>query len=504
MRKHNTIKYLAIGLFTLTSYVAIAQPGGNPVNKNAFLNQSFWQNKPGLDDIKTAIANGNDPAELNGMAMDPVVLAINSDAPKESIIYLLEQKGNNVEKLTHDSRTYIFWAAMRGNLDIIQYLISKGASVKTQDSHGMTPMSFAAILGQQNIKIYDLLLQNGENLKTDVNADGANVLMLAIGGDSSLALTEYLQAKGLNLNSKDADGNTTFDYAAKGGNIKAMKLLREKKIPFTNNAMMWAAQGSRSGANGLDVFQYLEGIGIKPTVISKNGENALHSLARRGKKDIVEYFLSKGVDVNQKDKEGNTPFMIAAASNQNPDIIGLLLPKVKNINEKNNAGATALALAVRGNSAQVVQAILNAGADVNTVDNSGNNLVSYLFEYYNPRQAKEFQPKVKALQDKGFAITTPSQNGNTLYHLVVAKNDLNLVKMVHDNYATVDINTKNKEGLTALQKAAMVAKDDVILKYLIANGADKQLKTNFDETAFDLASENELLKKKNISLDFLK
>ena len=38
-----------------------------------------------------------------------------------------------------------------------------------QDSHGTTPLTFAAQAGQQNSKVYDLLVQNGANLKTDVS-----------------------------------------------------------------------------------------------------------------------------------------------------------------------------------------------------------------------------------------------------------------------------------------------------------------------------------------------
>ena len=501
----NMTKYLSLGLLSFMVHVGHAQQRGDmPQHKNTLLNTSFWQNKPSAEEVRSAVAKGNDPSELNDMAMDPIVLAINADAPKESIVFLLEQKGNAVDKLTHDTRTYIFWAAMRGNLEIVQYLIAKGANVKAQDSHGMTPLSFAALAGQPNTKVYDVLIQNGENLETDLNGDGANALLLAIGNDTSFALTEYFQSKGLSLHSKDAEGNTAFDYAAKSGNIKAMERLRQKGIPYSNNSLLMAAQGGRRNGNTLEVFQYLENMGIKPTVTSKNGENVLHAIARRtASREVVQHFLGKGVDADQKDKEGNTPFMKAASGNQDTVTVGRLLAKVKNINEKNNAGASALALAVRNNSAQVVRYLLAAGADVNTVDKSGNSLVSYLFESYNPRQAKEFQLKVKALQDLGLAITAPLQDGSTMYHLAVAKNDLSLVKMVHDNYA-VDINAKNKEGITALQKAAMVSKDDHILKYLFAIGADKQLKTNFDETAFALAGENELLKKNKVSIDFLK
>lgn len=42
-----------------------------------------------------------------------------------------------------------------------------------------------------------------------------------------------------------------------------------------------------------------------------------------------------------------------------------------------------------------------------------------------------------------------------------------------------------------------------ILKFLIANGADPKSTTEFGETAYDLASENELLAKNKVSLQFL-
>ncbi|MNL27191.1 hypothetical protein D3C87_1487640 [compost metagenome] len=66
------------------------------------------------------------------------------------------------------------------------------------------------------------------------------------------------------------------------------------------------------------------------------------------------------------------------------------------------------------------------------------------------------------------------------------------------------MNAKNKDGMTALHKAAMISKDDSILKYLLSIGAKKDINTEFDESAYALAKENESLTKQNVSIEFLK
>ncbi|WP_026997923.1 ankyrin repeat domain-containing protein [Flectobacillus major] len=495
------MKKLIVVAVALCSFTAKAQ-------KNTLLEQSFWRNQPSVEVVKAEVEKGNSPSQLNPMAFDAVVMAINAQAPNETIKYLLSQPGNTTDKITHDSRTYLHWAANRGNVEIMEYLVAKGAKANVEDSHGSTPLNFAAQGGQTNTQVYDICLRSGANLKKDLNQDGANALLLAVANDKDLVLTNYFVSKGLDLKSTDKEGNNAFAYAARSGNISLLKALLEKGVSATDEAFIAAAQGSRRGANTLDVFQYLESLKLKPTAISKSGENALHFIVRKPKQnDIIAYFLSKGVDVNKADNEGNTVLINAAATNRDTTALALLLPLVKNINQANLKGVTALAMAVRSNSPEVVRYLINKGAAINVVDKSGDNLAAYLVQSYSNGQgpgpkAEDFDTKLKVLQDKGFDIKAAQKNGNTLFHLAIAKNDLSLLKRIEA--LGIDINAKNTEGLTALHKAAMIAKDDNILKYLLSIGAKKEAETNFKETAFDLANENETLAKNKISINFLK
>ena len=496
------MKKLLIVIFALFSIVAHAQ-------QNTLLEQSFWQNSRDVNAIKAEIERGNDPAQLNRMSMDPVVLAINSGAPTASILYLLTLPGNGVNKITHDSRNYLHWAANRGNVELMEYLVAKGAKTDLEDSHGFTPLNFAANSSQPNTKVYDICLAHGADLKKDLTPEGANALLLAIAGDKDFHLTDYFISKGLDLNSKDSQGNNAFSYAARAGNIDAIKALMAKGVSVNENAMLMAAQGSRRGANSISLYQYLEGLHVKPTAINKNGENVLHIIVRRpGQNEIIQYLLSKGVDVNQADEEGNTVFMNAASS-RDTSAMAILLPHVKNVNQANNKGVTALAIAVRSSSPDVVRYLIKKGASVNVTDANGDNLGYYLVQSYtslvqgpNAPKPEDFDAKLNILQEKGFQAASPQKNGNTLYHLAVARNDLSLVKRLGTLH--LDVNSKNKEGYTALHKSAMVSTNDEIMKYLLSIGAKKDLSTSFSETAYDLASENESLVKNKISVQFLK
>lgn len=489
-------KSLIILLFLVITSPFFAQ------NKNVFLNSEFWKANPSVETITSKINDGHNPSEANSNNFDGVVTAILANAPNKSIIYLLSQKGNEVNKLTHDGRTYMFWAAYKGNVELMEHLLEQGAKLDITDDKGSSIINFAASSGQQNTKVYDLCLQNGTNLQKELTPNGANPLLLAAPSDKNFHLINYFQSKGLDINSKDNNGNGVFNYATKSGNIEILDGLLKQGIKGNDQAFVFAAYGMRRQPNDFTIYKYLQSKGLKPNVTNDKGETPLHILASRSdNKEIINYLLESGLDVNQEDNNGNTAFINAASSN-NLEMIKLMSKGLKNINATNKKGQTALALAVQNNDLNVVHYLIENGARAEVVDAEGNNLTYYLINSYSDKNGEQFFKKMTLLQTAHVDLAEVQKNKNTWYHLAVEKNSIDLLTFA--TKMNQDINAKNSEGNTALHIAAMRANDDKILMFLLKNGAKKEVLTDFEETAYDLANENELLEKNQISIEFLK
>ena len=273
--------FIFLGLFLCCNFLQ-AQ------DKNIFYDRSFWKTSPDIKTVEQKITEGNDPVALNPFAFDAVVYATLENAPLATIKYLLSMKGNEVNKITHDGRNYLMWAAYKGNMELMQYLIDQGSQTDIIDDHGYNLMTFAAIAGQQNPAVYDMILKNGGKIN-DTNRAGANSLLLLSMHLEDETMLDYFKEKGLDLHSKDDKGNGLFNYAAKMGNIKMMDKYIEMGLDYKNlnknggNAMMFASQGYRRYTNPLSVYEYLESKGVEPNVVNEDGKTPLHAIAYRTK-----------------------------------------------------------------------------------------------------------------------------------------------------------------------------------------------------------------------------
>ncbi len=477
---------------------------------NTLMSADFWKSSPNLNTVKAEIAKGNSPSQQNAGFFDPVVMAINNKAPNDVIIYLIEQEGNSISKKTHHSRTYLQWAAAQGNLELVNYLIAKGSDVNYTDSHGESVIAYAA-MSNKNIAVFDALFQAGVDPKAKYE-NGANLIMYAIPSDTDLKITDYFISKGISLTDKDNYGRTVADYAAKLGNLTIIDQLINRGIKPTDQALFFATQGSRQKQNGLDVFETLiTKYKLNPKVVNPDGANILHVIARRPNTDLINYFIGQGVDLAQRDKSGNT-ILIVASAGTNIDFIKTLLANVNNINATNENGESALTKAIATGTAEITSFLIKNGADINIVDRNGNNLAYYWFNSFRPAgatgrpgttpQPDDFEEKLIVLKNAGVNIISPQQDGSTLLHLAVEKQNLDLINKAIQ--LGIDVNAQDEEGNTALHKAALTAKDDKVLRVLINAGINAELKTEFDETAFELANQNDFLKNNNVNIDFLK
>ena len=75
----------------------------------------------------------------------------------------------------------------------------------------------------------------------------------------------------------------------------------------------------------------------------------------------VQEFLDRGVDVNEKNPNGETPLHVAAHDNENPQVLRVLIKAGADVNAKNRNGWTPLDVAVISQKPKNAEVLLAAG-----------------------------------------------------------------------------------------------------------------------------------------------
>ena len=271
---------------------------------------------------------------------------------KELVKYLLGKNANvNIQNFMGD--TPLMQAIYFDEKEIINLLLEKNPDLNLKDSEGMTAIVHAIDKKQKDT--VKLLITKNADLNA-VDNKGYTPLMYAILSEEQ-ELIDLLLNSGSDIFAKSQRGYSVFMLACYKGNLNLVNLLLEKNVNIDEpsqtyeTALYNAIRNSKNRQH--DIAQILLEKKIK-TKRGKYRDYGVLSAAFYNDFKSMQYFIDQKFDLNIRDKEGNTPMMIAAERGY-ADIVNLLLTNRARAKRLNRKKESALTLAVKNNHWAVVQ-----------------------------------------------------------------------------------------------------------------------------------------------------
>ncbi|KAJ5153134.1 uncharacterized protein N7482_009612 [Penicillium canariense] len=293
----------------------------------------LWTAKHGpVETLHKLLDAGVDPSNHWTVA-SPLLPAISYG--REDLLHTLLEHGFNPNIKDISEQTPLHHAAIHGYPECARILLDAGADLNSADNENLTPSSWALFRGH------------------------ANVLAL-------------LLDRGATIDIRLIDEESPLGMAARIGRKELVNLLLERNAPvdgpgngFPGTPLAWAA---RCGHESI-VTQLLEA-GADVQATTDEGQNALHWAALSGKANVVALLLAEGVPPDVPDIHGYTALSRACSSrSMNEKVVELLLEANVNIEARNRDGQTPLSIAAVHSKA--IMPLMKKGATLTTIDNDG-------------------------------------------------------------------------------------------------------------------------------------
>lgn len=356
-------------------------------------------------------------------------------------------------------------SAVKLNLTrIAEYLlVAKPDLMSRKEESGFTAMNLACANGL--LTIVNLLLRNGAKVDEEIAPKRTSLNFATIYRHKDVVAC--LLDHGADINLTDLNGCTPLRHACSQQHLEiAIFLLDKGADPTiadneTSTRLYWACQ-----TGSLALISLLVEKGAKKTINTARNDGAtpLYVCSECSQPKIATYLLENGArdSVNVKYK-GNTSLHVAAAKG-NIEVLQLLLDHGADLGATRTDGRTAFHDAATWGNVEAVKLMLKNGAEINAVDN----------ERFTPLLLSTFYSRHEVSQlllEMGADWKKPNDGGWTVLHFAAGAGFVDIVKRLIDSGA--DKNGTDDTGMTPMAIAASTGQQDVI-DYLIRLGANDE------------------------------
>jgi len=462
--------------------------------------------------IKTLLAHG---AKLSS---SPYALfaVINTPAGNLDLVKELVEKGALVDPPGVEHRP-IDAAAQTKRLDIVQFLLDKGASPNATKSDNEAPLILACSGdGDDTLAIVKLLIDRGAdvNVNDDLAGSSPGDTPTRIGDPLLCAyeshhwdVAEYL----LDHGAKPHHMGMTVDAIARDSTDADATAAAALLIKTTKPAMDDINLSSAFGKPKL--LKLLLDNGASPDSMALMGYSCLQQAIQNGDIADATTLLNHGATVDKLDADGNTPLIVAVIG-QNPRIAKLLIDHGASLNAKDQSGhpvwalmaashdplmrklaaghhsvgasdahgRTALMLAAQAKDAATIVKLIAQGANPNQADKDGLTALDYVpWESHTDTRA---MAAIKALIAHGANVNLSGPNVVTpamVYATLPESTALEFLSTLG-----CDINKPGLNGDTPLMRASTRPAARCVI-YLIDHGATVDQRNSQGDTALTTA-----------------
>jgi ankyrin repeat protein len=283
-----------------------------------------------------------------GASERPAVIAAARNTDHAALRALI-QKNADVNATEPDGTTALHWAAYHDDLDSVDILLRAGAKVNAANDLGATPLWNAS--ANAGAPIVARLLRAGGNPNLALLL-GETPLMVASRSGKADVVSQLLQ-KGADVNATAARGQTALMWAVAQKHPGVVKVLISKGADIHARTATWDEMMAVP-PHGLPLYN---------RIVPHGSDTALMFAARVGDLESARLLIGAGANVNDADAWGVTATVMAAHSGF-ADLVELLLDRGADPNAA-RAGFTAMHAAIMRRNTRIVAALLAHGADAN-------------------------------------------------------------------------------------------------------------------------------------------